>query len=58
MIHAQLELGDIIYYIYWISMMLGIDMSDIMFANMEKLSSRYPDGFDVERANHRAEGDV
>lgn len=39
-------------------MMLGIDMSDIMFANMEKLSSRYPDGFDVERANNRAEGDV
>lgn len=36
----------------------GIDMSDIMFANMEKLSSRYPDGFDVERANNRAEGDV
>lgn len=58
LIHAQLELGDIIYYIYWISMMLGINMSDIMFANMEKLSSRYPDGFDVERANNRAEGDV
>lgn len=24
----------------------------------DKLIARYPDGFDVERANHRAVGDV
>jgi len=26
--------------------------------NIEKLRKRYPDGFDTERSQHRAKGDV
>jgi hypothetical protein len=31
----------------------GWDMSEIMEINIEKLKKRYPDGFDVVRANNR-----
>ena len=58
LVHVQLEMGDILYYLYWIAMILDIDMSEIAIANIEKLNSRYPDGFDVQRANNRANGDV
>ena len=36
----------------------GWNMDEIMQMNVDKLKARYPDGFDVERANHRAVGDV
>lgn len=29
-----------------------------MQMNVDKLKARYPEGFDIEKANHRAEGDV
>jgi len=29
-----------------------------MKLNIEKLMARYPDGFEVERSLHRAEGDI
>lgn len=36
----------------------GWDIDEIMQMNVDKLKARYPEGFDVERANHRAKGDV
>ena len=33
-------------------------MEEIMQMNVDKLKARYPEGFDVERANNRAVGDV
>lgn len=53
-----LELGDIMYYLCWLCLETGLDFSDIWFANMKKLNDRYPDGFDTERSQHRAKGDV
>ena len=57
-IHVMLELGDILYYICWLCLQFDIDFSEIMFANMEKLENRYPDGFEVDKSLHRAEGDI
>ena len=34
------------------------DKLDLLEFCKSKLKARYPQGFDVERANHRAEGDV
>lgn len=49
------ELGDVMYYLCWLCMLLQIDFSEICFNNMNKLTKRYPDGFDEERSINRAE---
>lgn len=36
----------------------GIDLDEIMQMNIEKLEKRYPDGFDVIKANNRSPEDV
>ncbi len=36
----------------------GWSLDEIMQMNVEKLKARYPDGFDIERANHRMDGDI
>lgn len=53
-----LELGDVLYYMCWLSMELGIDFSEICYANMKKLNDRYPNGFSSERSQHRETGDI
>lgn len=53
-----LELGDVLYYLCWLCLEVGLDFSEICYANMEKLNARYPDGFSAERSQHREEGDV
>lgn len=56
--HAKKEAGDILWYVVMLCESFGWNMEEIMKMNVDKLKARYPDGFDVERANHRAEGDV
>lgn len=56
--HAKKEAGDILWYVVMLCESFGWNMEEIMQMNVDKLKARYPDGFDVERANHRAEGDV
>ena len=34
------------------------DKLDLLEFCKSKLKTRYPEGFDIEKANHRAEGDV
>lgn len=50
-----LEMGDVLYYLCWLCLELGLDFSEICFSNMKKLNERYPDGFDPERSIHRPE---
>ena len=50
-----LELGDVLYYICWLCLKIGVDFSELCFENMEKLNARYPDGFDSEKSIHRKE---
>ena len=56
--HAKKEAGDILWYVAMLCESFGWNMGEIMRMNVDKLIARYPDGFDVERANHRAVGDV
>lgn len=56
--HAKKEAGDILLYVVMLCESFGWNMEEIMQMNVDKLKARYPDGFDVEKANHRAEGDM
>lgn len=56
--HVAKELGDVCWYIAETATAIGCDLETIMKMNIEKLKKRYPDGFDSERSQHRAEGDV
>lgn len=56
--HFKKEIGDICWYIAAMCKAVGINFSDVLEKNVDKLKSRYPEGFDVFRANHRESGDV
>lgn len=49
------ELGDVLWYVACLADRLGISLSAIASANVEKLKRRYPDGFDTARSIHREE---
>lgn len=49
------EIGDCAWYIAVASHALGYTLSDVLSANVEKLKTRYPDGFDKARSICREE---
>lgn len=53
--HLTEELGDVLWSVAKICDSIGIYMSDAMWQNLDKLWKRYPEGFDVKRANNREE---
>lgn len=56
--HAKKELGDVMRYVAMMCESFGWDLDEILQMNVDKLKARYPQGFDVELANNRKEGDV
>jgi NTP pyrophosphatase (non-canonical NTP hydrolase) len=56
--YLKKELGDVMWYMAMICYSFGFDLDEILQMNIDKLKARYPEGFDTERANHRAEGDI
>lgn len=50
-----LELGDIMYYLTAISIVLGFDIDLVAANNNAKLLARYPNGFDTVKSNERIE---
>lgn len=56
--HLKRELGDIIFY--WVNACraLNLEPNDVIQENINKLSSRYPNGFSVERSENRKAGDL
>lgn len=56
--HLAKELGDVAWYLALSAEALGYDLETICKMNIAKLEARYPDGFEVEKSEHRAEGDV
>jgi len=60
--HLRKELGDVAWYLAealtGVSMMLHESVDTALIENIEKLKARYPEGFEVERSEHRVEGDV
>lgn len=56
--HLKKELGDICWYVAMMCESFGWKLEDIFQINIDKLKKRYPEGFDIHRANHREEGDI
>lgn len=56
--HIAKELGDICWYIAETATAIGYELETIMQMNIDKLRKRYPEGFDAERSQHRADGDI
>lgn len=49
------ELGDIAWYLAEAATGLGVDLSEVLQRNIDKLQNRYPAGFDTHRSQNRAE---
>lgn len=47
------ELGDVLFYVVAMMNALNLDASEIMLNNHNKLTKRYPDGFDANRSINR-----
>lgn len=56
--HAKKELGDVMWYVAMICESFNWSLDEIMQMNIKKLEKRYPDGFDVIKANNRRPEDV
>jgi len=56
--HLKREMGDVIWY--WMQACLALDMDpyEVIEENINKLSSRYPGGFDVWRSENRKDNDL
>lgn len=56
--HLKKEMGDFLWYVALVCNSMGWDLNDIMDLNIRKLEKRYPEGFDLDKCNHRKEGDI
>ena len=56
--HLKRELGDVLWY--WVQgcTALGYTPQEVMEENINKLESRYPNGFEVSKSEYRQEGDI
>lgn len=57
-LHVKKEVGDCLWMIAEICTAYGWSMREVMRLNIEKLIKRYPEGFEIDRSLHRAEGDI
>ena len=51
--HLAEELGDVLWYVTLAATCIGYDLTDIIQMNVDKLRTRYPDGFDADRSVNR-----
>lgn len=56
--HVKKELGDLLWFIAEYCTAMGFDLDDILEMNINKLKSRYPDGFEIQKSLHRKDGDI
>ncbi len=56
--HLKRELGDIAWYLAEAATALEMDLEEVLQANLDKLNSRYPDGFDTKQSEMRQKGDL
>ena len=56
--HLKRELGDVLWY--WVQgcTALGYTPQEVMEENINKLESRYPNGFETARSEFRQVGDI
>ena len=46
------------WYVACMAESFGWSLDEIMSMNIDKLKARYPEGFDIDRANHKEKYDV
>lgn len=56
--HLKREISDVCWYLALMCDSFSFNLDEIMQINIDKLKTRYPQGFDTYRANHRQAGDV
>jgi NTP pyrophosphatase (non-canonical NTP hydrolase) len=56
--HMKRELGDIIWYWTTACMALKLDPYEVIKENQDKLEARYGEKFEVDRSEHRKDGDL
>ena len=56
--HIAKECGDCLWYLAILAKGAGYTLDEIAQMNVDKLRKRYPDGFEIEKSLHRAEGDI
>lgn len=56
--HLKKEIGDVMWYVAMICESFGFELDEILQINVDKLKARYPEGFDVNKANNRSASDV
>jgi len=52
------ELGDIMWYWATACMALKLDPYEVIKENQDKLEARYGEKFEVDRSEHRKDGDL
>lgn len=56
--HMKRELGDICWYLAVACKALNTTLDEILTMNVEKLSARYPAGFEIIKSEVRQSGDI
>lgn len=56
--HLKKELGDLLWFIAEYCTSKKWKLDDIMQMNIDKLKSRFPNGFETDKSLNRAEGDI
>ena len=56
--HMKRELGDIMWYWATACMALKLDPYEVIKENQDKLEARYGERFEVDRSEHRKDGDL
>lgn len=56
--HLIKEVGDLMWFIAEFCTENDFSLDTVMLKNIEKLKARFPDGFEVDKSLHRAEGDI
>ena len=56
--HMKRELGDIMWYWTTACMALKLDPYEVIKENQDKLEARYGEKFEVDRSEHRRDGDL
>ena len=56
--HPAKELGDIAWYLAEAATVLDLSLSEILQGNLDKLRSRYPEGFQTEKSLKRKKEDI
>ena len=56
--HLEKELGDVLWFLAEVATANGLELGEIARTNIDKLSARYPNGFNAEQSLRRKEGDI